>query len=156
MQGTLHMLILKALQLAPMHGYGIGMRLEQISRGVFQVNAGSLFPAIRRLERDGLIQGEWQITDIVNRTYAAGTLRDERFVASLRPFDAKAQAALGAVDVMATTASVELSECSLVVTTHMLRSLALADKARSIPGLVDVDTSLRVGKPEMSVRLDRT
>src|SRR6059036_1161052 len=62
-QGTLHMLILKTLALEPMHGYGIGVRLEQISRGVFQVNAGSLFPALRRLERDGLITGEWRITE---------------------------------------------------------------------------------------------
>jgi PadR family transcriptional regulator, regulatory protein PadR len=62
-QGTLHMLILRTLALEPMHGYGIGVRLEQISRGVFQVNAGSLFPALRRLERDGLIAGEWRITE---------------------------------------------------------------------------------------------
>jgi len=62
-QGTLHMLILKTLALEPMHGYGIGVRLEQISRGVFRVNAGSLFPALRRLERDGLIDGEWQTTE---------------------------------------------------------------------------------------------
>ena len=62
-QGTLHMLILKTLALEPMHGYGIGVRLEQISKGVFQVNAGSLFPALRRLERDGLISGEWQVTE---------------------------------------------------------------------------------------------
>ena len=62
-QGTLHMLILKTLALEPMHGYGIGVRLEQISRGVFQVNAGSLFPALRRLERDGLIAGEWRTTE---------------------------------------------------------------------------------------------
>src|SRR6266851_2395442 len=62
-QGTLHMLILKTLALEPMHGYGIGVRLEQISKGVFQVNAGSLFPAIRRLERDGLITGNWRITE---------------------------------------------------------------------------------------------
>jgi transcriptional regulator len=62
-QGTLEMLILKTLALEPMHGYGIGVRLEQISRGVFQVNAGSLFPALRRLERDGLIAGEWQVTE---------------------------------------------------------------------------------------------
>ena len=57
-QGTLHMLILKTLALEPMHGYGIGVRLEQISKGVFRVNAGSLFPALRRLERDGLIAGD--------------------------------------------------------------------------------------------------
>src|SRR2546422_10055160 len=57
------MLILKTLALEPMHGYGIGVRLKQISKGVFQVNAGSLFPALRRLERDGLIAGEWQVTE---------------------------------------------------------------------------------------------
>ena len=62
-QGTLHMLILKILALEPMHGFGIGVRLEQISKGVFQVNAGSLFPALRRLERDGLITGEWRVTE---------------------------------------------------------------------------------------------
>jgi transcriptional regulator len=62
-QGTLHMLILKTLALEPLHGYGIGVRLDQISRGVFQVNAGSLFPALRRLERDGLIKGEWRTTE---------------------------------------------------------------------------------------------
>jgi transcriptional regulator len=61
--GTLYMLILKTLDLEPMHGYGIGVRLEQISKGVFQVNAGSLFPALRRLERDGLIRGAWQVTE---------------------------------------------------------------------------------------------
>ena len=62
-QGTLDMLILKTLALEPMHGYGIGVRIEQISKGVFQVNAGSLFPAFRRLERDGLIEGEWRATE---------------------------------------------------------------------------------------------
>src|SRR6266545_7445502 len=62
-QGTLYMLILKTLKLEPMHGYGIGVRLEQISKGVFQVNAGSLFPALRRLERDGLITGDWRVTE---------------------------------------------------------------------------------------------
>ena len=62
-QGTLHMLVLKTLALEPLHGHGIGVRLEQISRGVFRVNAGSLFPALRRLERDGLIKGAWRVTD---------------------------------------------------------------------------------------------
>jgi transcriptional regulator len=62
-QGTLHMLILKTLALEAMHGYGIGVRLEQISKGVFRVNAGSLFPALRRLERDGLIAGAWDTTE---------------------------------------------------------------------------------------------
>ena len=62
-QGTLHMLILKTLTLEPLHGYGIGVRLEQVSKGGFQVNGGSLFPALRRLERDGLIRGEWRVTE---------------------------------------------------------------------------------------------
>src|SRR5918995_6003161 len=62
-QGTLHMLILKTLALEPMHAYGIGTRIGQISKGVFLVNAGSLFPALRRLERDGLIEGEWGVTE---------------------------------------------------------------------------------------------
>jgi transcriptional regulator len=57
------MLILRTLALEPMHGYGIGARLEQVSQGVFKVNAGSLFPALRRLERDGLIKGDWQLTE---------------------------------------------------------------------------------------------
>jgi len=62
-QGTLDMLILKTLALQPMHGYGVGLRIEQISKGVFQVNAGSLFPALRRLERQGWIRGEWRATE---------------------------------------------------------------------------------------------
>ena len=62
-QGTLHMLIFKTLALEPMHAYGIGTRIGQISKGVFLVNAGSLFPALRRLERDGLIEGNWQLTE---------------------------------------------------------------------------------------------
>ena len=62
-QGTLDMLILKTLQLEPLHGFGIATRIEQISRGVFRVNPGSLFPAFRRLERDGLIESEWRETE---------------------------------------------------------------------------------------------
>ena len=62
-QGTLDMLILKTLALEPMHGYGIAVRLEQMSQGVFRVNAGSLFVAFQRLERAGLIKGEWKATE---------------------------------------------------------------------------------------------
>lgn len=62
-QGTLDMLILKTLQLEAMHGYGIAMRIEQISKGVFQVNPGSLFPAFRRLERAGWLRNEWRDTE---------------------------------------------------------------------------------------------
>jgi PadR family transcriptional regulator, regulatory protein PadR len=62
-QGTLDMLILRVLALEPLHGYGIGLRLEQISRGTFRVNAGSLFPAFKRLERDKLVTADWQVTE---------------------------------------------------------------------------------------------
>ena len=62
-QGTLDMLILKTLALVPLHGYGIALRIEQISKGVFRVNPGSLFPAFRRLERQGWIKPEWRPTE---------------------------------------------------------------------------------------------
>src|ERR1700693_2032818 len=62
-QGTLDMLILKTLDLEAMHGYGIALRIQQISKGVFQVNPGSLFPAFRRLERAGWIKSEWRATE---------------------------------------------------------------------------------------------
>jgi transcriptional regulator len=62
-QGTLDMLILKTLALEPMHGYGISVRIEQMSKGVFSLNAGSLFLAIQRLQRDGQIKGEWKPTE---------------------------------------------------------------------------------------------
>jgi len=62
-QGTLDMLILKTLALGPIHGYGIAIRIEQMSKGVFQVNPGSLFPAFRRLERSGWIKSDWQATE---------------------------------------------------------------------------------------------
>ncbi len=62
-QGTLDMLILKTLALEPMHGYGISVRIEQVSKGVFKPNAGSLFLGIQRLERDALIDAEWQSTE---------------------------------------------------------------------------------------------
>src|SRR5712675_2177782 len=62
-QGTLEMLILKTLALEPMHGYGVALRIEQTSNGVFRVNPGSLFPALARLERAGRIKAEWRATE---------------------------------------------------------------------------------------------
>lgn len=62
-QGTLDMLILKTVALEPTHGYGIAVRIEQMSKGVFKVNAGSLFVALQRLQRDGLIKSEWKATE---------------------------------------------------------------------------------------------
>ena len=62
-QGTLDMLILKTLSLQPLHGFGIARRIEQISRGVFKVNAGSLLVALQRLERAGWLDAEWRETE---------------------------------------------------------------------------------------------
>jgi transcriptional regulator len=62
-QGTLEMLILKTLALEPMHGYGVALRIELVSKGVFRVNPGSLFPALSRLERSGRIKSEWRATE---------------------------------------------------------------------------------------------
>jgi len=62
-QGTLDLLILKSLSLQPMHGYGIARRIEQISRGVFKVNPGSLLTALQRLERAGWLDAEWRRTE---------------------------------------------------------------------------------------------
>ena len=62
-QGTLDMLILKTLALETMHGYGVALRIEQMSEGVFRVNAGSLFVAFERLQRDGMIRSEWKTTE---------------------------------------------------------------------------------------------
>jgi PadR family transcriptional regulator, regulatory protein PadR len=62
-QGTLEMLILKTLALEPLHGYGIGLRIEQISGGVFRVNPGSLLPALSRMERAGDLKSEWRATE---------------------------------------------------------------------------------------------
>ena len=62
-QGTLDMLILKTLSLQPLHGFGIARRIEQVSRGVFKVNPGSLLTALQRLERAGWLDAEWRQTE---------------------------------------------------------------------------------------------
>ena len=61
--GTLDMLVLKALQLEPMHGWGITERIEQWSESVLQLGQGSLYPALYRLERQGLIRSDWRVTE---------------------------------------------------------------------------------------------
>ena len=62
-QGTLDMLILKTLSLGPLHGFGIARRVEQVSRGVFKINPGSLLTALQRLERAGWLDAEWRQTE---------------------------------------------------------------------------------------------
>lgn len=63
LRGSLDLLVLKTLSLAPMHGWGISQRIQQTSKGVLEVNQGSLYPALQRLEKDGLIASEWGTTD---------------------------------------------------------------------------------------------
>ena len=63
LRGSLDLLVLKALSLEPMHGWGIGNRIQQGSRGVLDVNQGSLDPALQRLEKDGLVTSDWKVTD---------------------------------------------------------------------------------------------
>jgi transcriptional regulator len=63
LQGTLELLVLKTLSLEPMHGWGIGQRIQQMSGEVFQVNQGSLYPALQRMKSKGWISAEWRTTD---------------------------------------------------------------------------------------------
>ena len=79
LQGTLDMLVLRALQLQPMHGWGITERIEQWSEQVFQLGQGTLYPALYRLERQGLIRSEWRVTANNRRArYYALTARGRR------------------------------------------------------------------------------
>lgn len=79
LQGTLDMLVLKALQLEPMHGWGITERIEQWSESILQVGQGTLYPALYRLERQGLIRSDWRLTANNRRArYYALTARGRR------------------------------------------------------------------------------
>ena len=63
LRGTLDLLVLRTLQLEPMHGWGISQRIQETSKGVLEVNQGSLYPALQRLEHKGWIESEWQTTE---------------------------------------------------------------------------------------------
>ena len=63
LRGTLDLLVLKTLTLEPMHGWGISQRIQQGSRGVLDVNQGSLYPALQRLEQKGWIESEWRASE---------------------------------------------------------------------------------------------
>ena len=63
LRGGIDLLILKALDLQAMHGWGIGLRIQQMSKGKLEVNQGSLYPALQRLEHKGLIESDWQLTE---------------------------------------------------------------------------------------------
>jgi PadR family transcriptional regulator, regulatory protein PadR len=63
LQGTLELMVLKTLSLEPMHGWGISQRLRQLSRGVFDVNQGSLYPALQRMKARGWVKAEWRLSE---------------------------------------------------------------------------------------------
>jgi transcriptional regulator len=79
LQGTLDLLVLKALQLEPMHGWGITERIEQWSESVLQLGQGTLYPALYRLERQALVRSEWRVTENSRRArYYSLTPRGRR------------------------------------------------------------------------------
>jgi PadR family transcriptional regulator PadR len=78
LQGTLDLLVLRALQLEPMHGWGITERIEQWSETVLQVGQGTLYPALYRLERQGLIKSDWQVTENNRRARYYALTREGR------------------------------------------------------------------------------
>ena len=83
LQGTLEMLVLKLLTLEPMHGWGLSLRLRDISRDVFDVNQGSLYPALQRLLRRGWIRAEWRASENNRRArYYAITREGEKQLAA--------------------------------------------------------------------------
>lgn len=78
LQGTLEMLVLKLLTVEPTHGWGLSFRLRQISRDVFDVNQGSLYPALQRLLRRGMITSEWRASDKNRRARYYAITREGR------------------------------------------------------------------------------
>jgi PadR family transcriptional regulator, regulatory protein PadR len=80
LQGTLELLVLKTLSLEPMHGWGISQRIQQMSNDVFQVNQGSLYPALQRMKSRGWITSEWRATENNRRAryYALTRLGEQR------------------------------------------------------------------------------
>jgi PadR family transcriptional regulator len=95
LRGTLDLLILKSLALAPLHGLGVARRIGQLTRGTFDVKAGSLFPALYRLEERGLVAAQWgetdarrrakfyQITPLGRRQLAAGAAQWRRVATAM-------------------------------------------------------------------------
>lgn len=91
---TIDLLILKTLVLEPLHGYGIGQRIEQVSGGVFRITLGALYPALQRLERSGLVKGSWSVSDNNRRAryYALTAAGRRRLVASQKSWERHVEA----------------------------------------------------------------
>lgn len=98
LQGTLDLLVLRTLSLEPLHGYGIVQRLTQVTRGEFRFNAGSVFPALYRLEREGYLEASWAETENRRRAkYYALTSAGRRKLAEERRYWARASLAIARV-----------------------------------------------------------
>jgi PadR family transcriptional regulator PadR len=98
LQGTLELLVLKALSLAPMHGWGIAQRIEQLSGAVFRVQQGSLYPALQRMLRRGWIRSEWRTSEHNRRArYYALTPAGRRQLSTERSTWERVSAAINAV-----------------------------------------------------------
>lgn len=94
LQGTLDLLILHALSLGPMHGWGVSQRIRELSRDVLQVNQGSLYPALHRLEYRGLVQAEWGSSENNRRAkiYALTSQGESKLGVELRDWQRFVQA----------------------------------------------------------------
>jgi transcriptional regulator len=98
LQGTLDLLVLRTLSLEPLHGFGIVQRLTQVTRGTFRFNAGSVFPALYRLERDGYLESTWAETENRRRArYYALTRAGRKKLAEEQRLWARASLAIGRV-----------------------------------------------------------
>jgi len=99
LRGSLDLLVLKTLSLAPLHGWGISQRVQQISGGELEMNQGSLYPALQRLEKDGLITSDWALSENNRqaryyRITAAGRRRLDSEVANWKRFAAALETVL--------------------------------------------------------------
>ncbi len=98
MKGTLPLLVLKTLALEPRHGVGVADRIQQITRGTFQVSPGSLFPVLHRLEQEDFIAGEWSVTPEGRRArYYRITTAGSRKLASEKKQWARVALAIGQI-----------------------------------------------------------
>ena len=98
LQGTLELLVLKTLSLEPMHGWGISQRIQQMSDDIFQINQGSLYPALQRMKQKGWIASEWRVTENNRRArYYLLTAAGEREMVRVRSEWERSSSAVNAV-----------------------------------------------------------
>lgn len=103
LRGSVDLLVLKTLALQPSHGWGISQRIQQLSEGVLEMNQGSLYPALQRLEQMGWIRAEWQVLEDVNRRAKVYSLTERGRRALARETESWRQYARAMELVLATT-----------------------------------------------------